>query len=621
MNGRSRHRGPDSAGLFLRGPVALAARRLSIIDLEGGDQPIANEDGRVLVVQNGEIYNFRELRAGAGAARGTASRPVRHRGARPPLRGAWRGLRRAAAGHVRHRPLGRAASGGCCSARDRFGIKPLYYRLAGEDALLRLRAEGAAAQPGFSRAIDPGRSRPSSPSTRSRRRSRSSPRPASCPPGHLLVWRGGEVAVRRYARPRPVAAGEVREGGIDELAAELRDACATRSAPIWSPTCRSACCSPAGSTRGARRAGRGRVGRGAAHVLDRLRGALLRRAGAGAPGRRALRDRPPRAGPAPRRRRAAAEARRGLRRAVRRLVGAAHLPRLAAGRRRGQGRALRRGRRRAVRRLLHLRRRHARPARRPPRGARRAAGRGAAQLRQPRSASTTRRSASRGPRTCRRWSATTPGRRSSRAQRRAALLAAATRAGTRSTSTARATPRPRAPSELARLQDVDIGIYLVDDLLVKTDRASMAHSLELRVPFCDQRGRRRSRSPCRTASRSGASPRSACCGGRWRRCCRGRSCAGRKQGFSIPLAAWLRGPLRAVRARCALAGDPAPPGLPRPGGGHAAARRALLGPRGSEPPALGPDGLHALVRPVCSLAWTDAASLDALLAFLARGRS
>ena len=40
--------------------------------------------------------------------------------------------------------------------------------------------------------------------------------------------------------------------------------------------------------------------------------------------------------------------------------------------------------------------------------------------------------------------------------------------------------------ELARLQDVDIGIYLVDDLLVKTDRASMAHSLEARVPFCDQ---------------------------------------------------------------------------------------------------------------------------------------
>src|SRR5918994_7884291 len=57
------HRGPDSSGLHVDGPVGLAARRLSIIDLETGDQPIANEDGTVVVVQNGELYNYRELRA------------------------------------------------------------------------------------------------------------------------------------------------------------------------------------------------------------------------------------------------------------------------------------------------------------------------------------------------------------------------------------------------------------------------------------------------------------------------------------------------------------------------------------------------------------------------------
>src|SRR5206468_2184870 len=54
------HRGPDSAGEFADGTAALAARRLSIIDLETGDQPIANEDGTLHVVQNGEIYNYRE---------------------------------------------------------------------------------------------------------------------------------------------------------------------------------------------------------------------------------------------------------------------------------------------------------------------------------------------------------------------------------------------------------------------------------------------------------------------------------------------------------------------------------------------------------------------------------
>src|SRR3712207_315633 len=63
MNGAMYHRGPDSAGSIVDGPAALAMRRLSIIDLAGGDQPIANEDGTVQVTQNGEIYNYRELRA------------------------------------------------------------------------------------------------------------------------------------------------------------------------------------------------------------------------------------------------------------------------------------------------------------------------------------------------------------------------------------------------------------------------------------------------------------------------------------------------------------------------------------------------------------------------------
>jgi asparagine synthase (glutamine-hydrolysing) len=56
------HRGPDDAGLFTDGPAALGFRRLSIIDLQGGHQPMSNEDGSVWIVLNGEIYNYLELR-------------------------------------------------------------------------------------------------------------------------------------------------------------------------------------------------------------------------------------------------------------------------------------------------------------------------------------------------------------------------------------------------------------------------------------------------------------------------------------------------------------------------------------------------------------------------------
>lgn len=57
------HRGPDDEGGYVEGPCAIGMRRLSIIDLSGGHQPIASQDGRVWLVCNGEIYNFRELRA------------------------------------------------------------------------------------------------------------------------------------------------------------------------------------------------------------------------------------------------------------------------------------------------------------------------------------------------------------------------------------------------------------------------------------------------------------------------------------------------------------------------------------------------------------------------------
>src|SRR5947209_4336057 len=62
MNDALRHRGPDGEGIFSDQHVGLAMRRLAIIDVEGGNQPIFNEDGSICVIFNGEIYNFQDLR-------------------------------------------------------------------------------------------------------------------------------------------------------------------------------------------------------------------------------------------------------------------------------------------------------------------------------------------------------------------------------------------------------------------------------------------------------------------------------------------------------------------------------------------------------------------------------
>src|SRR5215207_5122808 len=57
------HRGPDDSGYYIRGRIGLGNRRLSIIDIQSGKQPISNEDGTIWVVYNGEMYNYKTLRA------------------------------------------------------------------------------------------------------------------------------------------------------------------------------------------------------------------------------------------------------------------------------------------------------------------------------------------------------------------------------------------------------------------------------------------------------------------------------------------------------------------------------------------------------------------------------
>lgn len=119
-------RGPDDAGYFVDGSVGLGMRRLSIIDLAGGHQPVANEDGTIQVVLNGEIYNFRELRSRL-EARGHVFKTTSDT---EVIVHAYEEYGTACVEHLRGMfgfALWDSVKKQLLVARDRAGIKPLYY--------------------------------------------------------------------------------------------------------------------------------------------------------------------------------------------------------------------------------------------------------------------------------------------------------------------------------------------------------------------------------------------------------------------------------------------------------------------------------------------------------------
>jgi asparagine synthase (glutamine-hydrolysing) len=148
------HRGPDDGGVAVSGSAALGHRRLSIIDLAGGHQPVANEDGRYQLVFNGEIYNYRELMAGLKlrghrfASRCDAETIVHlYEEKGPACVSDLRGMFAFAIWDSRERSL--------FLAHDRVGKKPLYWAMTADALLFGSEMKALLADDSVERRLDP----------------------------------------------------------------------------------------------------------------------------------------------------------------------------------------------------------------------------------------------------------------------------------------------------------------------------------------------------------------------------------------------------------------------------------------------------------------------------------
>jgi len=213
------HRGPDSRGIFSGEGVGLGIQRLRVIDLETGDQPVYNEDRSVVVVLNGEIYNYRELREELARRGHTFSthgdtEVIAHlyeeHGAN--LVEHLDGMFAFALWDARRRRL--------LIARDRVGKKPLFYAARGGSLSFASELTALMADEEIPREIDPaaldcylayGYIQAPRSIWRAVRK---------LPPAHRLLWEGGEARVERYWR---LDYSRKAEAPLPELEEELRD--------------------------------------------------------------------------------------------------------------------------------------------------------------------------------------------------------------------------------------------------------------------------------------------------------------------------------------------------------------------------------------------------------------
>jgi asparagine synthase (glutamine-hydrolysing) len=228
MNDAIRHRGPDDDGFYLKGPVGLGMRRLAIIDLKSGQQPIHNQDGSTWIVFNGEIYNYLELRQqleklGHTFYTNSDTEAIVHAydqyGIDCPKY--LRGMFAFAIWNERTQEL--------FLARDRVGKKPVLYAEVNGQLVFGSEFAALLQHPDISReiqpeAIDAYLSFMCVPAPLTAYRSI-----RKLEPGHWLRWRKGEITIERYWQPDFSQKLDISEEEAGERAIEiLRDAVKVR---------------------------------------------------------------------------------------------------------------------------------------------------------------------------------------------------------------------------------------------------------------------------------------------------------------------------------------------------------------------------------------------------------
>ncbi|WP_416897828.1 MAG: asparagine synthase (glutamine-hydrolyzing) [Minwuia sp.] len=148
------HRGPDGEGHWIEGPVGLGHRRLAIIDLSpAGNQPMISADGRYVLIYNGEVYNFRELRTEL-QARGHAFHSTTDSEVVLNALAEWGDDAVSRFNGMFALALWDRKTKRLLLARDRYGIKPLYHARRGDRFIFASEQKAITADPGFERRID-----------------------------------------------------------------------------------------------------------------------------------------------------------------------------------------------------------------------------------------------------------------------------------------------------------------------------------------------------------------------------------------------------------------------------------------------------------------------------------